>query len=617
MPIARGRRRFTVIVGALAVSASSLTAASAAVSQLPARPARSRPVVTVQPSNATVNVGQTATFTAAASGSPTPTVRWQVQAPGSSGFSNISGATSPTLSISGVTVGMSGGQYRAVFTNRAGSATTNAATLTVNASNAPVVITQPANALVSPGATATFTAAASGSPAPTVQWQSQPAGTTGFADIAGATSSTLTVSNVTTGMSGSQYHAVFTNTSGTATTNPATLTVTGPLDHLVLSPASASIGPGRSQAYKAEGFDSAGHDLGDVTGSTTLGISPDGSCTGASCTASANGTHTVTGHDGSATGTASLLVGATRFVELIFSRSEVTAADGTPCLPNDTNIARLDTVVEPYLQSLGLAATGSIETGPTLDNANWCPHNGQSEAASWAQLQALQAAGWTFVTHSSTYPNNASLWSAMTPSQMWDETCGAAQVIDAHGLHGASDMYLWPNNTGNVPNINSYAQSHFVEPCFGTARFYGGGLSTLTQLATPTYEQSVVGLHGGSCNVSGTPCSNVPGAPKRYLTPANVIAQLQALQPGQVFTLQSYVLVTGTNPTYATNKDRWDCTSSDPNLHWANDSERYCYSDWQAVVSYLASSGLGITQPGVVAAAAGRSGYSDTAVTRP
>ncbi len=83
----------------------------------------------------------------------------------------------------------------------------------------------------------------------------------------------------------------------------------GPL-HLRLSPASASIASGGSQAYTVEGSDAANDDLGPVT-DATLAISPDGSCTGYTCTATTAGPHTITATDGSATGTATLTVGTT------------------------------------------------------------------------------------------------------------------------------------------------------------------------------------------------------------------------------------------------------------------------------------------------------------------
>src|SRR5204862_216882 len=82
------------------------------------------------------------------------------------------------------------------------------------------------------------------------------------------------------------------------------------VDHIVISPASASISAGGSQTYTAQGFDASNNSLGDVTGATTFTIAPDGSCTGATCTATVAGAHTVTGSDAGKTATATLTVNA-------------------------------------------------------------------------------------------------------------------------------------------------------------------------------------------------------------------------------------------------------------------------------------------------------------------
>ena len=75
------------------------------------------------------------------------------------------------------------------------------------------------------GSTASFSAAASGAPAPTVQWQvSTDTGDT-WSPISGATSATYSFTTSPT-QNGYEYEAVFTNTAGQATTNPAILTVT-------------------------------------------------------------------------------------------------------------------------------------------------------------------------------------------------------------------------------------------------------------------------------------------------------------------------------------------------------------------------------------------------------
>jgi hypothetical protein len=180
------------------------------------------PAITGNPSSQTVTAGQTATFTASAGGTPTPTVQWQMSANGGA-FANIAAATSTTLTLTATTASQNGNQYRAVFTNTAGNATTAAATLTVDF--APQITQQPTNQSANAGAPASFTAAASGNPAPTVQWQVS-AGGGAFTSIAGATSTTLTLTATTSAQNSNQYQAIFTNSVGTATTTAATLTVT-------------------------------------------------------------------------------------------------------------------------------------------------------------------------------------------------------------------------------------------------------------------------------------------------------------------------------------------------------------------------------------------------------
>jgi hypothetical protein len=111
-----------------------------------------------------------------------------------------------------------------------------------------------------------------------------------------------------------------TATDGTAQ-GTATLTVTpGPLDHLALSPASSLIASGGSQTYTVEGFDAANNDLGPDS-SATLAITPDGSCTGYTCTATTAGAHTVTATDGDGTGTAKLTVATTGTYPVSFTAS--------------------------------------------------------------------------------------------------------------------------------------------------------------------------------------------------------------------------------------------------------------------------------------------------------
>jgi hypothetical protein len=206
------------------------------------------PVVTTNPSSQTVNVGTSVNFTAAASGTPTPTVQWQVSTNGGASYTPISGATSTTYTFTAAAA-QSGNQYRAVFSNTGGSTTTKAATLTVNTNAAPVVTTNPSSQTVNVGTSASFTAAASGTPTPTVQWQVSTNGGSSYTPISGATSTTYTFTP-TAAQSGSLYRAVFTNISSTATTTAATLTVnTAPV--VGTNPSSQTVNAGQSVGFTA------------------------------------------------------------------------------------------------------------------------------------------------------------------------------------------------------------------------------------------------------------------------------------------------------------------------------------------------------------------------------
>ncbi|MEZ4862432.1 MAG: Ig-like domain repeat protein [Caldilineaceae bacterium] len=179
------------------------------------------PTITTQPTNQSVCAGATASFSAAASGDPAPTVQWQVSSDNGATWNDLSGETNPTLNVD-TSAPDNGKQYRALFSNSAGSATSNAATLTVN--SAPTISTQPGNQTVNEGQSVSFSAAASGSPAPTVQWQVSSDNGATWSDLSGETAATLTFTAQSSD-NGKQYRAIFTNSCGTATTNAATLTV--------------------------------------------------------------------------------------------------------------------------------------------------------------------------------------------------------------------------------------------------------------------------------------------------------------------------------------------------------------------------------------------------------
>jgi len=196
------------------------------------------PAITLQPVSLTRCVGVSATFTVAASGSPAPTFQWR------KGGVNIGGATSSSFTIASPVVG-DAANYDCVVTNSCGSATSNAVALTVN--TAPGITLQPVALTRCVGVSATFTVAASGTPAPTFQWRK------GGVNIGGATSASYTIASPVVG-DAANYDCVVTNSCGSATSNAVALTVnTAPSITTQPSAQTACAGLGASFTVAASG----------------------------------------------------------------------------------------------------------------------------------------------------------------------------------------------------------------------------------------------------------------------------------------------------------------------------------------------------------------------------
>lgn len=182
------------------------------------------PSITTQPVGQSVAVGGSATFTVVATGTAPLNYQWK------KGGVDLAGATSATLSLTNVQAS-DGATYSVVVSNGAGSVTSADATLAILVP--PAITTQPLGQSVTVGGSVTFTAVASGSPAPTYQWRKD------GADISGATASSLTLVGIGAGDAGS-YTVVATNAAGTATSDPAVLVVNTPVS-ISTQPQSTSV----------------------------------------------------------------------------------------------------------------------------------------------------------------------------------------------------------------------------------------------------------------------------------------------------------------------------------------------------------------------------------------
>lgn len=289
------------------------------------------------------------------------------------------------------------------------------------------------------------------------------------------------------------------------------------------------------------------------------------------------------------------------FATLLFSRSEMTAADA--CVVNHANIARLDTVVAPYLDGLDMIGTGTLVTDKTKPNAMTCTHVNSSMTASWAQATTLATTyGWRFTSHTATYPGNLP---GLTPTRAEAETCGSARTLDARGMPGGHGLIAYPGAQG----IPTWLQRDYGARCFAWGRMYGSAGTTAASAGTTApYWQNTIVVNGGACNVQTAACYTIPstGSP-RYQLPSKFTGFLANVGPNEWFTLQAYILVRGRSPAYTTSPIRWDCTSTNVRLHWTNDNERYCYKDWQTIVRAIdARTDITVTDPLSVGIAFGR-----------
>jgi subtilisin-like proprotein convertase family protein len=165
--------------------------------------------ITAHAASASVATGQAATFSIAVNGTAPFTYQWYKNG------AAIAGAISSTYQISSMQTA-NAGVYSALISNSAGSTTSDSATISL--ASAPVLTTQPVSQTATAGTSVTFTAGASGAPAPTYQWQK------GGVNISGATGTSYVIASAAAG-DASTYTVVATNSAGSVTSAGAVLTV--------------------------------------------------------------------------------------------------------------------------------------------------------------------------------------------------------------------------------------------------------------------------------------------------------------------------------------------------------------------------------------------------------
>lgn len=203
------------------------------------------------PTNQSVNAGDNATFTTAASGLPRARFQWRFNG------ADIAGARFSAFTVTNVQAGLTG-RYDVVIYNGFQQLTSAVATLSLNAApEPPSFILQSQDQVIFVNQSATFTVAASGVPQPVYHWRFN------GNPINGVNTGTYTVSGVQLTDSGT-YTVVASNSLGRAT-NQAILTVT-PRPKLIVTeicPAESTNGDsgGHNDWWEVSNFDTFAVDL--------------------------------------------------------------------------------------------------------------------------------------------------------------------------------------------------------------------------------------------------------------------------------------------------------------------------------------------------------------------
>lgn len=195
------------------------------------------PTIVTQPVSVLVNSGNTATFAVGVSGSGPLSYQWLRNA------SPISGATAAFYSIAAAAVG-DAATYSVQVSNSVGSETSWNVVLTVNQSEQPAAVTlvsHPSPQIQSPGGSATFAVAVTGSGPITYQWLKN------GAPVTGATSGVLTLTGLVAEDAAS-YSVTVGNGLGSVTSNAATLTVLG-VPAISAQPAAATAVAGNTASF--------------------------------------------------------------------------------------------------------------------------------------------------------------------------------------------------------------------------------------------------------------------------------------------------------------------------------------------------------------------------------
>jgi tripartite-type tricarboxylate transporter receptor subunit TctC len=188
------------------------------------------PSVRVGPVNATVNAGQTASFSVTALGTDPIAYQWRRNGV------DIAGATRAQYTTPAASDTDNGARFSVAVSNSVGTVVSREATLTVIATSvAPSILAPPAHAAVLVGAVANFSVSVAGSAPLSYRWLKN------GVDIPGGTSANYTTPVTTLADNGAQFTVVASNAAGTVTSQAATLTILTAAPAITVGPVAQNV----------------------------------------------------------------------------------------------------------------------------------------------------------------------------------------------------------------------------------------------------------------------------------------------------------------------------------------------------------------------------------------
>jgi len=478
------------------------------------KPLATAPNITTQPASQTVTAGANVTFTVGASGTAPLSYQWRKNG------GNIAGATRSSLTLSSVT-SSDAGSYTVQVSNSAGSATSTAATLTVNpAAVAPSITTQPASQTVTAGANVTFTAAANGTAPLSYQWRKN------GGNIAGATGTSLVLNSVTGSDAGS-YTVRVSNSAGSATSATATLTVNPVViaPSITTQPASQTVTAGANVTFTvgANGTAPLSYQWrkngGNIAGATGSSLALNNVAT----TDAGSYTVQVSNSAGSATSaTATLTVNALVTVPSITTQpanQTVTAGANVSFTVGASGTAPLSY----QWRKNGADLIGATDSSLVRNNVT------STDAGTYA-VRVSNAAGSVMSANATLTVNPAPIAPSITTQPASQTVTAGANVTFTVVASGSAPLsYQWRKNGGNIPGAtgNSLALNNVATADAGdyTVQVSNSAGSVTSAAATLTVNVAPVVLSIGLVS---------PTNGASFVAPANVELTAMVSSPSGV-----------------------------------------------------------------------------------